>query len=88
MPKLDLKALGLAGGILWGAAVLAVALANLISGSYGQQFLELLASWYPGYHATPSIGAVLVVTVYAFFDGLIGGCIFGWIYNKLLKPAD
>lgn len=87
MLKFDLKALALAWGILWGAAVLAVAVANLVSGSYGQQFLEMLASWYPGYHATHSIGGVVLVTVYAFFDGLIGGCIFGWLYNKLLKPA-
>lgn len=87
MLKLDLKALGLAWGILWGAAVLAVALTNLVSGSYGEQFLQLLASWYPGYHAAHTMGAVVLVTAYAFFDGLIGGCVCGWLYNKLLRAA-
>lgn len=87
MLKLDPKALGLAWGILWGAAVLAVAVGNLVSGSYGQSFLQLLASWYPGYHATHSIGAICLVTVYAFLDGLIGGWVFGWLYNLLVRPA-
>ncbi len=66
-------------------AVLVVALANLICGSYAQHFLELLASFYPGYHATRSIGEVVIVTLYAIADGLIGGAVFGWLYNRLAK---
>ncbi|HVU47719.1 MAG TPA: hypothetical protein VHD85_16430 [Terracidiphilus sp.] len=85
--KLDIKALALTFAILWGAAVLLVALINLCCGNYGQNFLEMLASWYPGYHATRNFVEVLIVTVYAIFDGLIGGAIFGWLYNRLVKPA-
>ncbi len=51
-------------------------------------FLEMLSSWYPGYHATRSIAEVVIVTVYAFFDGLIGGAIFSWLYNRLAKSAS
>jgi hypothetical protein len=85
--KLNVKAFALTWAILWGAAVFLVALINLICGCYGQHFLNLLSSWYPGYHATRSIFELLIVTVYAFFDGLIGGAIFAWLYNCLIKPA-
>jgi len=83
--KFDVKALALACGILWGACVLLVALANLAPCGYGQHFLELLSSIYFGYHATHSFWQIVLVTVYAFLDGLIGGLIFGWLYNCFVK---
>lgn len=86
--KLDVKALALAWGILWGACVFLVALVNLCCGSYGQHFLEMLSSWYPGYHATRSIVELAIVTVYAVLDGLIGGAIFAWLYNRFVKSAS
>lgn len=85
--KLDVKALAIAWCILWGGCVLAVSLANLACG-YGQHFLNLLSSFYPGYQATRSLGEALLVTVYALADGLIGGAILGWLYNCFVKkPA-
>ncbi|MGA2205554.1 MAG: hypothetical protein ABSG10_02375 [Terracidiphilus sp.] len=86
--KFDVKAMALSWAILWGAAVFLVAFVNLICGSYGQHFLEMLSSGYPGYHATRNIVEILIVTIYAFFDGLIGGAIFGWLYNRLAKTAS
>jgi hypothetical protein len=83
--KINIKALAVACASLWGGAVLVVALANLICGGYAQRFLELLASFYPGYHATRSIGEVVIVTLYAIVDGLCGGAIIGWLYNCLAK---
>ncbi|MGO8758663.1 MAG: hypothetical protein ACLQG3_11115 [Terracidiphilus sp.] len=85
--KFNVKALALACAILWGAAVLGVALANLICAAYGQQFLQMLSSCYPGYHAARTIVQVVIVTLYAVADGLIGGAIFGWLYNWLAKFA-
>ena len=79
--KLNLKALTVAFGILWAAAVLVVGLANLISSEYGKPFLVMLASIYPGYHASGSFGDVIVGTVYALVDGAIFGLILGWLYN-------
>jgi hypothetical protein len=81
--KFNVKALALGCAILWGAAVLLVGVANLICPHYGQQFLEMLASGYPGYHATRSVAQVALVTLYAAADGLIGGGVFGWLYNRL-----
>jgi hypothetical protein len=83
--KFNIKALAIACAILWGGAVLVVALVNLICVGYAQRFLELLASFYPGYHATRSIGEVILVTLYAIADGLIGGAVFGWLYNRLAR---
>lgn len=85
--KLSVKGLALASGILWGVAMLGMGLANLIWSSYGQQFLQLMASVYPGYHATRSIAEVIVGTLYGFVDGLIGGAVFAWLYNRFVKSV-
>ena len=79
--KLNLKALVLAVGILWALVVLLVGAANLIWPGYGVAFLQLMASIYPGYHATSSIGDVIVGTLYALVDGAIVGLVFGLLYN-------
>ena len=74
--KFSITGLALASGILWGLAMLGMGLANLIWGSYGQQFLQTMSSVYPGHHATRSIAEVLVGTLYGALDGLIGGAVF------------
>lgn len=83
--KLDLKALALAGATVWGMVVLFVGLVNLAQLRYGTAFLELVSSLYPGYHATPSWGDLLVGTGYALVDGAIGGWLFGWFYNRVAR---
>jgi hypothetical protein len=49
--KINVKALTLTGGILWGAAVFLAGIANLIWPGYAATFLEVMASIYPGYEA-------------------------------------
>lgn len=85
--KLSVKGLALASGILWGVAMLGMGLANLIWSSYGQQFLQLMASVYPGYHSTRSITEVIVGTLYGAVDGFIGGGVFAWLYNQFAKSV-
>jgi ABC-type phosphate transport system permease subunit len=82
--RLNLKALALSAGILWALAVFIVGAANLLWSGYGGAFLKLMASIYPGYHATRSIGDVIVGTLYALFDGAVCGLFFGWIYNLFI----
>ena len=84
--KLSIKGLALASAILWGVAMLLMSLANLIWGSYGQ-FLQIMSSVYPGYHATRSIAEVIVGTLYGAGDGLVGGAVFAWLYNQFAKPG-
>ena len=79
--KFSTRALAFACAILWGVAMLATGLANLFWANYGQQFLQTMASVYPGYHATRSIADVIVGTLYGVVDGLIGGAVFAWLYN-------
>ncbi len=85
--KFNIKALALGCAIFWGGAVLAVLLANLACTNYAQNFLELMASIYPGYHANHTMVQVAIGTLYAAADGLIGGAVFGWLYNWLAKKV-
>ena len=78
---LNVKAMALAFGLLWGAAVLLVGLANMIWPGYGQAFLDLCASIYPGYSPGSGIGSVIVGALYGLVDGIIGGAVLAWLYN-------
>lgn len=82
--QLNLKALALTAGILWGAAIFLTGIVNLIWAGYGAAFLQVMASLYPGYHAVPSFGAVVIGTVYALVDGAIAGLVFAWLYNRFV----
>ncbi len=81
--RLNIMAFSLTVGVLWSGAIFLVGLANLFWPPYGRVFLELAASIYPGYHADPGFGSVVVGTLYGLLDGLIGGAVFGWLYNFL-----
>jgi len=81
--KLNVLAFAVAAALLWSGAIFLVGIANLIWPSYGVFFLELVASVYPGYHAAPEFGSVIIGTLYGLVDGLIAGLIFGWLYNLL-----
>lgn len=81
--KLHLKAFALAAGLIWGGAVLLVALAHLVWPGYGGAFLDLAASLYPGYHPGGGAGSAIVGGLYGLVDGAIGGAVFAWLYNLL-----
>jgi hypothetical protein len=53
--KFSIRGLALACAILWGVTMLGMGLANLIWSGYGQQFLQTMASVYPGYHALAAL---------------------------------
>jgi hypothetical protein len=83
--KLNLKAFALSVGILWAVVVFLVGVLNLIWSGYGVAFLQLMASIYPGYDATSSIGAVIVGSLYALVDGAATGLFFCWLYNLFVR---
>ncbi len=79
--KLNVKAMGMAVGVLWGCAVLVIGLANLIWPGYAVELLDDLSSIYPGYEVG-GFGSVIVGTLYALVDGWIAGAILAWLYNR------
>lgn len=79
--KLSIKAVSCAVAVFGGLGFLFVALCNLIWPSYGQGFLEICSSIYPGYHATRTLAGVVVGTLYALLDGAVDGAILAWLYN-------
>ena len=52
--------------------------------SYGQEFLKLMASVYPGYHVAGNPAQLAIGALYGFVDGIVGGFVFGWLYNRLM----
>ncbi|HSS46937.1 MAG TPA: hypothetical protein VLL03_05945 [Burkholderiales bacterium] len=81
--RINITAFSLAAGLFWGGAIIVTGVANLIWPSYGQAFLELAASIYPGYHAGANIGQVIIGALYGLVDGAVGGFVFGWLYNSI-----
>jgi len=79
--RLNANALAVTVSVLWGISVLVVGLVNVIWPSYGQAFLQLCASIYPGYNPGNGVSLVFIGTIYALIDGLVGGAIFAWLYN-------
>ena len=79
--------LALTLGVFWGAAILIVAVANLIWPNYGRAFLDLAASLYPGYHPGSGLASVITVTFYGLVDGALGGVLFPWPYNLLARRS-
>ena len=85
--KSSVEAMAATGAILWGGAVLVVALANAVNPRYGTEFLSLLSSIYPGYRGDAIPADVAVVTVYAVADGAACGALAAWL-NKRLAPGE
>ena len=81
--KLSIKKFSFSCGILWGIAILIISTLNLIWPDYGDVFLGVVASIYPGYEAMRGVGSVIIGTLYALVDATIAGAIFAWLYNSL-----
>ncbi len=83
--KLNIKALGLTGGILWGLAVLLTTYWIVITDSGGST-LALLRKFYFGYSVSWMGGRIGLF--WGFVDGFITGAIFAWLYNKLAAAKE
>jgi hypothetical protein len=78
--RLNVKALGLTCAILWGLGIFVLTWWIIaFEGTSTQP--NLLSQGYRGYTMTP-IGSIIGL-VWGFFDGLVGGVLFAWFYNKL-----
>ena len=83
--KLDLKALSLACGILWGSALFLVTWwIILLDGATGDP--TWLGSIYRGYNIS-ALGS-FIGFAWGFVDGLIGGAVLAWLYNRFAKNVS
>jgi hypothetical protein len=79
--KLSIKGLSIAAALVWGGAIFLTGVLYVMNGSYGEGFLEVCSSIYPGYQVSATMGSVLIATVYGAVDGAISGAVFAWLYN-------
>ena len=83
--KLNIKAFGLTCGIVWGLGLFFLTWWIIaFDGPTGEP--TLIGRLYRGYTISP-VGSVIGL-IWAFFDGLIGGIVFAWLYNKITGSAE
>lgn len=83
--KLNIKSFALTCGILCGLGLFFLTWWIIaFDGSTGGP--TLIGKLYRGYTISP-IGSVIGL-VYAFFDALIGGAVFAWLYNKIAGSTE
>lgn len=82
MAKLDVKAFGLACGIVWAAGIFILGLINMFS-DWGVGWMMIMSTAYIGYKST-FLGSI-IGALWGFVDAGIGGVVLAWLYNKLSK---
>ena len=79
--RLNIKAFALTCGLVWGLGLFFLTWSVIaFEGSTGD--VTLIGHIYRGYTVSPT-GSV-VGLVWGFFDGLVGGAVFAWLYNVLV----
>ena len=86
--KLNLKALTMASAIAWGGCFLFVAVANVVWPPYGESWLQLGKSIYPGYNGPAGFGSVIILTIYSMLDGAVAGAVVAWLYNTFAGTKE
>ncbi len=83
--KLNTKAFALTCGMMWGFGVCFLTWWIIFfDGPTGE--ITFLGRMYRGYTISP-MGSVIGL-VWGFFDGLIDGAIFAWLYNLLVDRLE
>ncbi len=82
--KLNVKAVALSGGIVWGLGLFILTWWIIaFEGQTGQQ--TIIGLVYRGYNIS-AMGS-LIGLVWGFVDGLIGGFVFAWLYNRFASKS-
>ena len=80
--KLNVKALASAFGVIWGLlGMLLTGLIRLAWPDYGQAFMDVMASLFPGIDSAATLKNALYGALYGLVDGAIVGALFAWAYN-------
>jgi len=81
MKKLDVKALAVALGVVWGFGMLFVGWASIFG--WGTAFVDAMSSVYIGF--APTFLGGIIGGVMGLVDGAIGGAIIAAVYNVVVK---
>jgi hypothetical protein len=76
---LNVKALALTCGLVWGGGVLLLGLAGAVG--WGRALVEVLGSLYIGFR--PTVVGSIIGGIWALVDGALGGAVVAWLYNRL-----
>jgi hypothetical protein len=82
MAKLDVRAFGLALGLVWGGAMLLLGVVDIFT-PWGDGIGAIMSTAYIGYSPTP-LGSV-IGGLWGFCDAGVGGVVTAWLYNKIAK---
>lgn len=82
--KLDVKAFGITCGLEWGFGVFTLTW-WVIFFDGASVAPTVLGQLYRGYKINP-IGS-LIGLIWALADGFVGGIVFAWLYNKLVRNS-
>ncbi|MEJ2060510.1 MAG: bacteriophage holin [Gammaproteobacteria bacterium] len=78
--RFNIKAFALTCALVWGFGVFFLTWWIMaFDGATGQ--VTWLGQIYRGYNISPE--GSLIGLIWAFFDGLVGGAVFAWLYNLL-----
>ena len=81
--RLSLRSLIMAGALFNAICFLVVALLNVLLPPYGGKYLEMLTSFYIGYHPETGPLSIVIGVLYALIAGALEGGLFGLLYNAL-----
>ena len=79
--RLSLRSLIIAGALFNAICFLVVALLNLLLPPYGGKYLEMLTTFYIGYHPETGPLSIVIGILYALLAGGLEGGLFALLYN-------
>ena len=79
--KFNIAAAAIAGGVGFAIAIAGAGILNILFEGYGQAFLDLAVSVYPGYKASGTAGDLIIGCFYAAADGMIALGGLALLYN-------
>mgnify|MGYP001220481444 CR=1 FL=1 len=78
---IESKRASLAFGALWATVMFAVGLVRLVLTDYGQPFVEVMASIYPGYSGHGTFFEAIIGALYGGLGGSVLGFTLAWFYS-------
>jgi len=85
--RLSLRSLIIAGALFNAICFLFIAILNLLLPPFGGKYLELLTTFYVGYHPETGPLSIVIGVLYALIAGALEGALFGLLYNAFVEKS-